>query len=175
MKDDEWLAGTFIRLSPTFRGSSGIDIPADRLGPATFERRRYERPRSCALGSTVVGGPTLPRDGMPRGTMMPDDARLLFLAPRIVERHLVVPAAMGGRRAAESGDDDLRENLAVVHAVHRQAGDELLRTRSGETKTLKLLRAPRGLARRLHRRRQQRCVTDRQDLLRVEQLADFCS
>jgi len=80
--------------------------------------------------------------------------------PCIVERHLVVPAAMGGKRAAESGDDDLREYLAVVRAVHRQAGDELLRTRGGETKILQLLGAPRDLPRGLHPRQQQRCVTD---------------
>ena len=52
-----------------------------------------------------------------------------------IERHLVVPAAMGGKRAAESSDDDLRENLAVVGAVHRQAGEKLLCARGGETKT----------------------------------------
>jgi hypothetical protein len=85
------------------------------------------------------------------------------------------PPQCPARDPAESGDDDLREYLAVVRAVHRQAGDELLGTRDGETKMLQLLGAPRGLARRLHRRQQQRCVTNRQDLLRVEQLADFRS
>jgi hypothetical protein len=80
---------------------------------------------------------------------------------------------MGTKRAAESDEDDLRENLAVVRAVHRQAGDELLGTRGGETKIPQLLDAPRGLARRLHRREQQSCVTDRQDLFRVEQLAEY--
>ena len=79
--------------------------------------------------------------------------RYFSLPARIVKRHLVVSSPMGGKRAAESDDDDLRENLAVVRAVHRQAGDELLCTRGGETKILQLLGAPRGLARRLHRRR----------------------
>jgi hypothetical protein len=51
----------------------------------------------------------------------------------------------------------------------------LLGTRGGETKIPQLLGAPRGLARRLHRREHQCCVTDRQDLLRVEQLADYRS
>ena len=64
-------------------------------------------------------------------------------------------------------------NFAVVRAVHRQAGDELLGTRGGETKIAQLLGAPRGLARRLHRREQQSCVTDRQDLFEVEQLAEY--
>ena len=100
---------------------------------------------------------------------------LLLLATRIVERHLVVPAAVGGKRAKESSDDDPRENPAIVRAVHRQAGDELLCTRAGETKILQLQGTPRDLTRRLHRRQQQRCVTDRQNLLRVEQLADFRS
>ena len=51
-------------------------------------------------------------------------------AMRIVTSgHLVVPAAMGGKRAAESSNHDLRENLAVVGAVHRQTGDKLLYTR----------------------------------------------
>jgi hypothetical protein len=79
---------------------------------------------------------------------------------------------MGNKRTAESGEDDLRENLAVVRAVHRQAGDELLGARGRETKIPQLLGAPRGLTRRLHRREQQCCVTGRQDLLRVEQLAE---
>ena len=48
-------------------------------------------------------------------------------------------------------------------------------TRGGETKIAQLLGAPRGLARRLHRRDQQSCVTDRQDLFRVEQLAEYRS
>ena len=100
---------------------------------------------------------------------------LLLLARRIVKRHLVVSSAMGNKRAAESDEDDLRENLAVVRAVHRQAGDELLGTRGGETKIPQLLGAPRGLARRLYRRDQQSCVTDRQDLFRVEQLAEYRS
>jgi hypothetical protein len=99
---------------------------------------------------------------------------LPLLARRIVERHLVVSTAMGNRRAAESGEDDLRENPAVVRAVHRQAGDELLGARGGEAKIPQLLGAPRRLARRLHRREQQCCVTDRQDLLLVEQLAEYC-
>ena len=100
---------------------------------------------------------------------------LPLLARRIVKRHLVVSTAMGNKRAAESDEEDLRENLAVVRAVHRQAGDKLLGTRGGETKIPQLLGAPHGLARRLHRREQQCCVTDRQDLLRVEQLAEYRS
>ena len=51
---------------------------------------------------------------------------------------------MGGKRAAESGNDDLRENLAVIGTDHRQAGDELLCACSGETKVLQLLGAPRA-------------------------------
>src|SRR6185369_11777600 len=79
---------------------------------------------------------------------------------------------MGNKRTAESGEDDLRENLAVVGAVHRQAGDQLLGARGRETKIPQLLGAPRSLTRRLHRREQQGCGTDRQDLLRVEQFAE---
>jgi hypothetical protein len=71
------------------------------------------------------------------------NARLFLFALRIVEGHLVVPARMGGKRAMESGDDDLRDNLAVVCSTHRQAGDELLRSRSGETEILQLPGAPR--------------------------------
>ena len=82
---------------------------------------------------------------------------------------------MGNRCAAESGEDDLRENLAVVRAGHGQAGDELLGTRRRETKIPQLLGAPRGLPHRLHRREQQGCVTDWQHLLQVEQLAEYGS
>jgi len=137
--------------------------------------------RPTGGGLTVVARPRKRIDCIPSRpgpTVVPPFRRrrnraLPLLARRIVERHLVVSSAMGNKRAAESDEDDLRENLAVVRAVHRQAGDELLGTHGGETKIPQLLGAPRGLARRLHRREQQCCVTDRQDLHRVEQLAEY--
>src|SRR5262245_25797787 len=75
---------------------------------------------------------------------------------------------MGGKRAAEGGDDNLREQPAIVRAVDRQAGDELLRARGRETERLQLL----GAARRLHGRQELRSVTSRRRLLQVEPFAD---
>ena len=100
---------------------------------------------------------------------------LLLLARRIVKRHLVVSGAMGNKRAAESDEDDLRENFCGRPRRSSAGRRRIVGHPWRRDQDPQLLGAPRGLARRLHRRDQQSCVTDRQDRLRVEQLAEYRS